>query len=131
MSGCVCVQSDPDGLWDPIELEVEGAKLSSGHIITVDKIQSDFNFTLKSSNYKRLWITEISVDSLRIKEMENIPMIADTMSLECEWGNVVYIPSLISITLKPNDTSKTRIIDFGLECGDAFSYVRILQKGNF
>lgn len=124
LSGCERIEED--GRWAPIQITVNGNKCKSTYKVPADGGE----FKIYSKNYGSLWLNDVKEngnvvwpDNYDWSDYRNIYLTTDWYEVQYdEAGNIV-----VDIQPKGKDVA-SRSLRFGVECGDAFSYITLLQE---
>lgn len=121
-----CELNEADGDRDPIQITVNGNKCKSTYKVPADGGE----FKIYSKNYGSLWLNDVKEngnvvwpDNYDWSDYRNIYLTTD-------WYEVQYdeVDNIV-VDIQPKGKElPPRSLRFGVECGDAFSYITLLQE---
>lgn len=125
-SGCKKGDDDIIGLWDPIEITVNGNECKSS---TYEVASTGGVYKIYSKNYGSLWLNAVKEDGKYVWPKSADDLDYRNIHLTTEWYDVQYDTSgniVVNIQPKENYTS-SRSLTFELEAGDAFDTISLVQ----
>lgn len=116
-----------DGKWSPIQITVNGDRCKS-HTYKVPTDGGEYK--IYSSNYGELWLNAVMEDKKKVWSEDDNWSDYRNIHLEREWYEIQYDDKgYIVVNINAKEKSATsRTLEFGVECGDAFGSITLLQE---
>lgn len=115
-----------DGDWDPMRWRTEVKTVKDEGIRLVQVPAEGGTYVYKCKNYNRFWIADVTEEENGIKKVYYHDT-DDMNKCSSPATDVNITDNTLTVTIKPNDTKKTRYVEVTVTAGDIFDTFKYKQ----